>query len=166
MYKTLRFLTLLVVAVLLSTAAYAQGSHDISPADAKEIHDYTLNMDKLHKMAAATTALMDYGKRHPEMKDSGDSKNLDQMVANIQKYPEAVAAIRQNGMAPREYAVCLMTVMETSMAVGFKKAGTYKDYPPQILQMVSQANLDFVEQHWGEIQNLMPKDSEEKNSDQ
>jgi hypothetical protein len=159
MLKIQRLIALLFAAVLLSMAATAQSSHDISPSDAKEIHDYTLSMDKLHKMAAATTALMDYSKHHPEMKDAGDSKNLDQMVANIQKYPEAVAAIRQNGMSPREYAVCMMTLMETAMAVGFKKAGTYKEYPPQILETVSKANLDFAEQHWDEIQNLMPKDS-------
>jgi len=161
MFRTLRVIALLFAAVLLSVAASAQSSHDISPSDAREIHDYTLTMDKLHKMAGATTALMDYSKNHPEMKDSGDSKNLDEMVANIQKYPQAVAAIRQNGLSPREYAVCLMTLMETSMAVGFKKSGTYKEYPPKILEMVSKANLDFAEQHWDEIQSLMPKNSDD-----
>jgi hypothetical protein len=162
MFRTLRLVALLFAAVLLPVAASAQSSHDISPSDVKEIHDYTLTMDKLHKMAGATRALMDYSKNHPEMKDAGDSKNLDEMVANIQKYPGAAAAIRQNGISPREYAVCIMTLMETSMAVGFKKAGTYKEYPPKILEVVSQANLDFAEQHWDEIQNLMPKGSDDQ----
>ena len=167
MHRTLRMITLLVAAVAISAGARGQvhSSHDISASDVKELHDYTLTMDKIHKMAAATAALMDYSKHHPELKDTGDSKNIDEMVANIQKYPEVVAAIRQNGMSPREYAVCMLTVMQASMAVGFKKAGTFKEYPPELLKNVSQANLDFTEQHWDEIQNLMPKNSDD-NTDQ
>jgi hypothetical protein len=49
------------------------------------------------------------------------------------------------------------------MAVGFKKSGTYKEYPPDILKLVSKANLDFVEQHWDEVQKLTSsRSSEEK----
>jgi hypothetical protein len=40
------------------------------------------------------------------------------------------------------------------MAVGFKKGGAYKEYPPEALQLVSRQNLDFVDQHFDEIKKL------------
>jgi hypothetical protein len=47
-----------------------------------------------------------------------------------------------------------MTVMQTSITVGFKKSGAFREYPPQLLQQVSPAKLDFTEQHWDEIRKL------------
>ena len=105
---------------------------------------------------ASTSSLQELGKHHPEMDNVQQSRSIDGMVQNIKRYPEAVAAINRAGLTPREYVVCLMTVMQTSIAVGFKKSGTFKEYPPKLLQQVSRANLDFTEQHWDEIRKLMP----------
>lgn len=160
-----RLLALLFALALIGTPTFAQaaqaGSH-LSAADVKEMHDYTLTMPKLQKMAAATTALMEFGKRHPEIDEASNAKTIDQMVSKLQKYPEAVAAVRQSGMSPREYAVCFLTFMQASIAVAMKKSGAYNRTPPEILQSVSQANLDFTDQHWSEIQALMPKSSDDE----
>lgn len=133
-----------------------QAGSEVSAADAKETYNYTLTMDKVQKMSAASHALMELGKHRPEMNEVRDARSIDAMVRNIQRYPEAVAAIRSNGMTPREYVVCPMTVMQASMAVGFKKSGAYKDYPPELLQQVSRSNLQFTEQHWDQIRTLTP----------
>jgi hypothetical protein len=139
------------------TAAHAlQFDTGLSASDAKEIYNYTLSMDKIQKVAAASSSLQELGKHHPEMDNVQQSRSIDGMVENIKRYPEAVAAINRAGLTPREYVVCLMTVMQTSIAVGFKKSGTFKEYPPKLLQQVSRANLDFTEQHWDEIRKLMP----------
>jgi hypothetical protein len=134
--------------------ARSQSGSDISPSEAKELYDYTLTMDKVQKAAAATHALMELAKQHPELNSAGDSKSLDGTVQIIQRYPEAVAAISHAGLTPRDYVLCSLTTMQAAMAVGFKKAGTYKEYPAKLLQLVSKANLDFTEQHWDEIQKL------------
>ena len=133
-----------------------QAGSGVSAADAKETYNYALTIDKVQKMSAATHALMELGKHRPEMNDVRDARSIDAMVQNIQRYPEAVAAIRSNGMTPREYVVCLMTVMQASMAVGFRKSGAYKEYPPELLQQVSRSNLQFTEQHWDQIRSLTP----------
>jgi hypothetical protein len=149
--------------ILLAACAHAQskGSGD-NDADQKELYNYALSMDKIQKIASATRELQALAKQHPDINDNSDAKNLDATVAKIQKYPEAVAVIKKNGLSPREYVVGIMTVMQASMAVGFKKSGTYKDYPPKMLQLVSKANLEFVEQHWDEMQKLTKMDSDDK----
>jgi hypothetical protein len=110
-------------------------------------------------MSAATQALNELGKHRPEMNSVRDAKSIDEMVKNLQRYPEAVAEITRGGLTPREYVVCLMTVMQSSIAVGLKKSGTYNQYPPELLQQVSPANLQFTEQHWDQIRSLTPGSS-------
>ena len=150
-------------ACALLSAAHAQsGRSSGNDADQKELYNYVLSMDKIERMAGATKDLEALAKQHPELKDSGSANTLAETVAKIQKYPDAVSVIRKNGFTPREYIAGFMTLMQASMAVGFKKSGTYKDYPPRMLQLVSKPNLDFVEQHWDEIQKLTRIGSDDK----
>ena len=151
--------TVLAGALFTTVDARSQMNSKVSPADAKELYNYTLTMDKVQKTAGATKALEELGKHHPEMNDAHQSGSIDGTVQLIQRYPEAVAAITQAGLTPHEYVVCLMTVMQAAIAVGMKKSGAVADYPPQLLQQVSRANLDFTEQHWNEIQKLTQSES-------
>jgi hypothetical protein len=147
----------LALTALLSTCAVAQPKgRSADDPDQKELFAYALTMDKIQKMANATTALMAEGKRHPEMNNdsNSDSKNLDEMVKKLQKYPEVVSILSKNGLTPREYAVGFFTLLQASIAVGSKKSGMYKEYPPKMLQVVSKANLDFMDQHFDEIQKI------------
>lgn len=143
--------------VLLGSSAAAQSKTRASgdDRDQKELYNYVLTMDKIQKIGTATKALSELGKRHPELQNESDNnKNLDELARNFQKYPEAVAILARNGMTPREYSVGILTLMQASIAVGFKKSGTYKEYPPEMLKLVSKANLAFVDQHFDEIKKL------------
>jgi hypothetical protein len=147
------------LAGLLSTGVFAQTKgRAADDPDQKELYSYVLSTDKIQKLGNATKALMEASKQHPELNngESSDPKNLDEMVKKLQKYPEVVPILSRNGLSPREYAVGFFTLMQASMAVGFKKSGAYKEYPPKMLQLVSKQNLDFVEQHFDEIQKLTP----------
>jgi hypothetical protein len=133
-------------------AAQPKKSADDDP-DQKELYAYALSMGKVQKLAAATTMLAEEAKKHPELQsESSDSKNLNEMEAKLKQFPVVVSILGKNGLTPREYAVGFFTLMQASMAVGFKKSGAYKEYPPKMLQLVSRQNLDFVEQHFDEIQ--------------
>lgn len=152
----MRQTALICIAVAAAVGiAEAQARKTESP-DQKELYNYVLTMDKIQKASNATKDLQEYAKKHPELGQGmdGDAKNLNDMVARLQKYPEAVAILNKDGISPREYAVCFMTLMQASMAVGFKKSGTYKDYPPKMLEVVSKPNLDFVDQHWDQIRKM------------
>jgi hypothetical protein len=152
-----------VSGILLAGIATAQTKKrvDDSP-DQKELYNYVLTLDKLHKLANATKSLENLGKQHPELNDTSKAKTLDETVQKFQKYPEAVAVLKQNGLEPREYVVGMMTMVQAGMAVGLKKSGTYKEYPPDMLKVVSKANLDFLEQHWDEFEKLTKMNAGDK----
>jgi len=141
--------------VLSLVIGYGQGRSANDP-DQKELYGYVLTMDKVKKLGAATHEMQDAAKKHPDLDrgNGGDAKDLKDMVAKLQKYPEVVSILSRNGLSAREYAIGFFTLLQASMAVGFKKSGTYKEYPPQMLQLVSRQNLDFVDQHFDEIKKL------------
>lgn len=152
----------LIAAGLLSGIAAAQTrSRGTDESGQKELYNYVLTMDKIQRISGATRALEALARQHPELNDMNSAKTLDATVQNFQRYPDAVAVVKKFGMEPREYIVGVMTVMQAGMAVGFKKSGTYKEYPPDILKLVSKANLEFVEQHWDEVQKLTNNRSSE-----
>jgi len=132
-----------------------------STADERELYGFVLTMDKVQRLSGAAKGLHELEKRHPGMSNGGPSKSIDDMVGSIKKYPDAVAVLSKNGLSPRDYAVGFLTLIQSTMMVGLKKAGTFKTYPPDMLKLVSQANLAFVEQHYAEIQKLMPDWSSE-----
>ena len=148
--------------LLISSAAAQSKKSADNDADQKAVHDYVLSMDKIQKLANATRQLQDLAKQHPEIKDESNANTLDETVRKFQKYPDAVAVLSKNGLSPREYAVGMMATMQAAMAVGFKKNGTYKEYPPKMLALVSKANLDFTEQHWDEIQKMTQMGADDK----
>ncbi len=115
-----------------------------------------LTIDNVHKLGNALKDLNELRKNNPDLFNTDGSKNnLDQATQRMAKYPQAVAIIRKNGLALREYVVGSITLSQAATAVAFKKAGTYKEYPPDMLKVVSPANLTFVEQHYDEISKLM-----------
>jgi hypothetical protein len=126
----------------------------------KEIFNYTLTMDKIHKLTAVENDMAAYEKAHPELGKEMDADNsdgnLDQLAQKIQKYPPVVAILKKDGVTPREYIVGTLAVVQAGMAVSFKKSGVYKDYPPKMLTSINPANLAFVEKNWDEISKTMP----------
>jgi hypothetical protein len=163
----------LMCAVVVSSAAglNAQAKRAASDdADQKELYNYVLTLDKIQRFAGVQKDLEALEKSNPQLAktmDSDDSngKNISQLAQNMEKYPPVIAVLRKNGLTTREYAVGILTLMQAGMAVGFKKAGTYKEYPPEMLKLVSPANLAFVEQHYADITKAMPTSDKEKEDD-
>ena len=130
--------------------------------DDRELLSYVLTMDKVQRLSNAAKGLHELEKRHPEMaSEHAGNQSIDAMVRNLQRYPDAVAVLNRNGIPPREYAVGFLTLIQSTMAVGLKRAGTFPSYPPELAAMVSKTNLAFVEQHYAEIKKLLPDWSSE-----
>jgi hypothetical protein len=158
---TRRIAASIALTILLATVQAQTKRQAADDPDQKELYAYVLTMDKVQKLDGATKGLEELSKKHPEVKDEGNAKSLDEMVQKFQKYPDAMAVLAKNGITPREYAVGIMTLVQAGMAVGMKKSGTYKEYPPQMLKLVSKPNLDFVEQHWDVIQKMTNRSSDQ-----
>jgi hypothetical protein len=158
----MRFQTLALALGLSGLAAQPAASQGPKhSADERELYSFVLTMDKVQHLSGAAKGLHELEKKHPGMSNGGENKSIDEMVGAIRKCPDAVAVLAKNGLSPRDYAVGFLTLIQSTMMVGLKKAGTFKTYPPDMLKLVSQANLAFVEQHYAEIQKLMPDFSAE-----
>ena len=143
-------------------ARAAQGPN----ADQKDLSGYVLTADKMQKLVRAIADLNMLSKRHPELKLDPGGQTIDQMVRKIQRFPDAVSALSKTGITPREYVIGSFTLLQASMAVGFKKAGVIKEYPAETLKNVHPATLAFVESHYDEIsQSLSALSTGEDDSD-
>jgi hypothetical protein len=155
------------VLVVLSTVACGNAvsaqTKSVAAAnpDEKELYNYVLTMDKIQKLAALQKDLEALEKSDPQLAKSVDAddssaKTIDQMTQKMDKIPQVTALLRKNGLTSRECAVSSMTLIQAGMAVGMKRSGMYKEYPPALLKVVSAANLAFVDQHYAEITKVMP----------
>lgn len=151
---------LILFASVVVHATPQAGTAGASAADQKELFNYTLTLDKIHKLADAQKDMAALQKSDPALDksiSSDDSEgNLDQLAQKIEKYPPVVAVLKKDGLTPREYIVATMTLIQAGLAVGMKKAGAYQEYPPKMLELVSQANLTFLEKNWDEVQKVVP----------
>jgi hypothetical protein len=161
-------------APLLASAAPQTNAPPTAPppaaapntADMREFHDYVLTMDKIRKLAAVEKDLDALQKNDPQLRqqmeaDTSSAGDLNHAAQNFSKYPQAMAVLKKDGLTPREYIVGTICFIQAVTAVGFKKNGTYKDYPPQVLQVVTPVNLAFLEQHWDDVAKIMPTFADE-----
>lgn len=142
----------MVFCMVMVVSAVAQT--EFSAADQKELFSCVLTMDKVQRISDATEALQPVRKQHPELSSLSGAKSLSEAAKTIQKYPDAVAILAKNGLKPREYVVGLIEAMQARLIVGLKKQGTFKDYPPDLLKLVSKTDLDFAEEHWDAIRAI------------
>ena len=145
-----------------AAAAQATNAQRDDDADLREL--FQLHADdgkRFKKLVNAQKDLDALQKSNPELAknlngEDASKEDLDALTQAIAKYPLVVALLKKDGLAPRVYVVSSITLIQAGTAVGLKKAGSYKEYPPQLLKLVSQANLAFVEQHWDEIAKTFP----------
>jgi hypothetical protein len=149
---------LLCAAGLAAQQAPPQGPPRGNPpddADSKEYRNYRLTMDNVNKFVAASKALVKLSHDNPalesQMESQQDATTIDQAVRTTDKYPAVTAAIKSAGLTTRDFVVMTGTLMGAEMAVGMKKQGQIKQYPPS----VSPENAAFVEQNWDKLNAMM-----------
>ena len=139
--------------------ARAQKTSDADP-DAREIAAYSLSMDGIRHLAAATSELKEWEQKNPDASkgmDGDELKNAGSITEQAKifdsKFPQATAILKKNGFSAREYLVSLYAFVEAAMVVTFKKAGQAPD-ADKLNGVVNSANIDLVEKNWDEIQKL------------
>ena len=146
--------------LIVNVPVRAQSPSGANEADLKEVYAYSLSTDKITKIVNITNALKDWTSNNPQVSQNMDNENSiqagtfsDRAKAMEAKFPQAAEVIRKNGMPVREYMVAFTVVIAASMLVSAKKSGQIKDYS-KAAGFVSEANLNFVEQHWDAVQKL------------
>ena len=111
---------------------------------------------KPDRTEAETAQLEEIKKKKEELASAvvgismGDAQSLTQLEAKIRKSPPMMTGLKTAGLSPREYATCLLSVVQSGIAAGMRKAGMLKDLPPG----VSPENVKFVEEHEAELKAL------------
>ena len=150
-----------------STTTAASGAN--TPAAAKQAEEdladvskYRLTMDKFDKYLAASKNIGLKAKSltpaqraamEQRNENSGDpNASLDQMVANIEREPLMVDAIKEAGLSPREYTMITISFMQTGMAAAVAKMRPNDNQDSLIRAMKANPdNIKFYNENEAEI---------------
>lgn len=104
---------------------------------------------RLEKLEARAEALDEEIDREVGMNANG---TIDEIVARIEREPEAKAALAKEGLTPRDFAKTLLALLQAAMIKGFSQGGKVDlaKLPPG----VNPANIKFVDEHEAELKKL------------
>ena len=136
-------------AAMKKDPRYAEQAKLRQELDAIQKKDETTEADD-KRQEAIEARLEALEKSDDDSMNMGDAKNLDEMAARVQKFQPMLAALKAEGMAPREYAKFVMALIQAGFAAGMQKAGMLKETPAGI----NPANIKFVLEHEAELKKL------------
>jgi hypothetical protein len=116
-------------------------------ADAAEVQRYVLTEAALAKYTQATRNLAAVESACEEQ--DSDAESIDEMVAALNAMPGADQALQAAGIAPREYVVFSLSLLQNGLAA-FAASQPGGQLPPG----VSRANVDFVTKHNADLEQL------------
>jgi hypothetical protein len=144
--ETIRLLLTLVACL---SCTYTLAQNDVG-ADTREVLAYTLTETGLGKFTQATRNLAALPDGVPGAcdEDTGES-SIAETVAGLNAMPGAQSAIRDAGMTTREYVVFTWSLLQNALA-GWAASEYGGSLPPG----ASQANVDFIDKHAADLQQL------------
>jgi hypothetical protein len=149
--KSLRLIAFAALAVLVSGTAFADA--DLSPADKKSMHDYTLSMDKVKAMQAAMDDFNAQAAKDPSLKAQtksvgDDSKSIADMEGKLQSYPRVVTIYSRHGITVHDAVVMPFVLMYAGTAAAYPAAAA------KIADETSPAQIAFFKTHEAEIKKM------------
>jgi hypothetical protein len=155
-YATSFALAVFLLLGIGAAAAQDEKSSAQVEAEKNEVKNFVLTSDKLDKYAVAVNAIRKVQKDDPALKKKMDDDNarnpsntIADSVANIEKYPPVVDALKNAGLPPRDFVVMTFTLINAAAEVQKKKAGTAQD-PDSALP----ENVSFVEKNYDRIKKI------------
>lgn len=138
------FAAILASTFLVPSTATPQG------ADDQEVMRYVLTDAGLAKYAQVTRSLAALPASASGCEDDdAASISLSEMVAKLDAWPGAKAAVESAGMTSREYIVFSMSILQNGLAA-WALGQPGGSLPPG----VSKANVDFINRHEAELKTL------------
>jgi len=142
----------ILAAALVAFAGSAQAA-DLSPADAKALHDYTLSMDKIKGMQAAMDDFNAAAKADPALKkqssDIGDqAKSFAEMEAKIKANPRMMGIYGKHGLKADDAVLMPFVLMNAGVAVAYPSAAT------KLSNELSPVQIAFYKQHQAELKKM------------
>ena len=118
-----------------------EAKDELTEAQEAELEKLRERHEKLEEEVDRATAAS--GLSNPE--------TIDQMEAAIKQQPAAMRALTREGLTPREYAKCLMALLQASLVEGFSQGkADLSKLPPG----VNPENIKFVREHKAELEAM------------
>ena len=158
----LRYTFTLLLCLLVPSVSNAHAQSN--DKDIVEVRSYRLTMDNVSRTFLTLYQLKQAAEKDPDLQkhmsaesgDDKDSQSLASITAKFSAYPTVVAIIAKNGFTPHELVVAQFAVIQAGVASAALKMGAPRD---KLIAdgAVSAVNLDFVQQHQAEIEELGKK---------
>ena len=170
MIMSLRLLFVAVAIAITTPPALraqspAQRARDVS--DMKTLAAYRLTMPAVRKLAAAyenmiplaaDSVLARHVERDSDSHPSESAASIDAMAEFFGRYAPIRAAITRAGLTPREFTVANLSLMQSSMVVGYSDLAREKGQPfDEAASGASPVNLALVRENRAEIDAVMAK---------
>jgi hypothetical protein len=149
-----RIFKLVTAAALFAVCSIpATAGSDISPADKKALHDYTLSMDKVKGMGAAMADLHKAGAGDSSLaaqaKAIGDtSKSVGEMIGRVNANPKLMAICRAHGLSAADFVLMPFALMYAGMAVAYPSAAG------KLADETSPAQIAFYKQNQAALTSM------------
>jgi hypothetical protein len=120
------------------------------PVNVQTLGNYQLTMEGVRKLVRVGQNLAELQARRPELADSARLQAFDPnaMYEKINSIPDLRDAVTRAGMSPREYSLAMAALVQAVVVYQMRERGTSPPVP------VNEANVEFVDEHWDEIQQL------------
>lgn len=120
------------------------------PVNVQALQSYELNMDVVRRLVRVARNLAELQQRRPGLADSVRMQGFDPnaIFERINSIPEVREAITREGLNPRDYVMASAALMQSAMVRQMRAQGMQ----PQV--QVNEKNVQFVDAHWEEIQQL------------
>jgi hypothetical protein len=104
-------------------------------------------VDKLQEREAALEAELE----RSEIGGDNNPQSLADMEARLKKHPAAARALAAQGLTAREYAVCMMALLQAAMAEGFSQGKLDLNKLPA---GINPENIKFVRENKAELEAM------------
>lgn len=140
-----------ICAALFTLAARtAYAANDLSPADKKAMHDYTLSMDKVKAMQAAMDDFNTMATKDPSLKAQtksvgDDSKSIADMEGRFQSNSRLMAIYARHGITAHDAVLMPFVLMYAGMTAKYPEVGA------KLSDETSPAQVAFFKAHEAEL---------------
>lgn len=140
-----RFLKGLMLAAALALCGPALAD-DLSPQDAKAIHDYVLSMEKIQAMDAAMSEVRRSPTAWSRLQTPSPSKSLDMLETEVGNDADTMAIFARHNLTATDAIILPLVLMFANMAVLDPKANL--PVSPEQVAFYKAHEKELASIHW------------------
>lgn len=152
------------VLLALVVAGPSLAATRIETPDKEALKSFRLTTDNVRKAAAVSRRLASEAANDPGLarlfaRHDPRTASLDERAKTLDRDPRIASALRAESIAAREYVMVQITVVQARLVAALHERGVQLD-PADVREALNPANVQFVESHAKEIDEVVRADEE------